>query len=113
MSSARQLAAPTATVPTRVTRSALTKGLAIKVKTATAGKVTLTATVPAKALGRKGKKAVVVATGSATAKAAGTITVKLKFNATGRKQLKRLKGKKATLKIAQGTRSTTKTITIR
>jgi hypothetical protein len=105
-------AAPTATVPARITRSALTKGLAIKVKTAAAGKVTLTATVAAKALGRKGK-AVVVATGSATAKAAGTVTVKLKFNATGRKQVKRLKGKKATLKIAQGTSSTTKTITLR
>ena len=105
-------AAPTATVPARVTRAALTKGLAIKVKAAAAGKVTLSASVPAKALGRKGK-AVVIATGSATARAAGTVTVKLKFNATGRKQSKRLKGKKATLRIAQGTRSTTKTITLR
>ena len=68
--------------------------------------------MPAKALGRKGK-AVVIATGSATARAAGTVTVKLKFNATGRKQSKRLKGKKATLRIAQGASSTTKTITLR
>lgn len=105
-------AAPTATVPAKVTRAALSKGLAIKVQAAAAGKVTLTATVPAKALGRKGK-AVVVATGSGTANAAGTVTVKLKLNATGRKQLKRLKGKKATLRIAQGARSTTKTITFR
>ena len=105
-------AAPTATVPARVTRAALTKGLAIKVKAAAAGKVTLSASVPAKALGRKGK-AVVIATGSATARAAGTVTVKLKFNATGRKQSKRLKGKKATLRIVQGTVSTTKTITLR
>lgn len=105
-------AAPTATVPARVTRAALTTGLGIKVKAAAAGKVTLSASVPAKALGRKGK-AVVIATGSATARAAGTVTVKLKFNATGRKQSKRLKGKKVTLRIAQGTRSTTKTITLR
>ena len=105
-------AAPTATVPARITRAALTKGLAIKVKAAAAGKVTLSASVPAKALGRKGK-AVVIATGSATARAAGTVTVKLKFNATGRKQSKRLKGKKATLRIAQGASSTSKTITLR
>ncbi|MDA0173034.1 hypothetical protein OJ998_28285 [Solirubrobacter taibaiensis] len=104
--------APTATIPARVTRAALTKGLAIKVKAAAAGKITLSASVPAKALGRKGK-AVVIATGSATARAAGTVTVKLKFNATGRKQSKRLKGKKVTLRVAQGTSSTTKTITLR
>lgn len=104
--------APTATVPTKVTRAALTKGLAIKVAAPAAGKVTLTASVPAKVLGKKGK-AIVVATGSGTAKAAGTVSVKLKLNATGRKFSKRLKGKKATLKIAQGTSSTTKTITLR
>lgn len=105
-------AAPTATVPTKVTRAALSKGLAVKVIAPAAGKVTLTATVPAKALGKKGKP-IVVATGSGTAKAAGTLTIKLKLNAAGRKQLKRLKGKKATLRIAQGKSSTTKTITLR
>ncbi|MDA0185632.1 hypothetical protein OJ997_35330 [Solirubrobacter phytolaccae] len=105
-------AAPTATVPTKVTRAALTKGLAFKVQAVAAGKVTLTATVPAKALGKKGKP-IVIATGSGTAKAAGALSIKLKLNATGRKQSKRLKGKKATLRVAQGTRSTTKTITLR
>lgn len=104
--------APTAAPPTRITRAALSKGLAIKVTVAAPGKVTLTATVPAKALGKKGKP-IVVATGSGTAKAAGTLTVKLKLNATGRKQAKRLKGKKATLRVAQGDRSTTRTITLR
>ena len=51
-----------------------------------AGKVTISGTVPAKTLGRKGKP-IVVATGSATAKAAGNVTIKLKLNATGRKQV--------------------------
>ena len=55
------------------------------------GKVTITATV----------KKRVIATGSATAKAAGTVSVKLKLNAAGRKARKRLKGKKATLRITQ------------
>jgi hypothetical protein len=98
--------------PSRVTTAALRKGLAIKVQAIAAGKVTLTATVPAKALGKKGK-AITIATGSGTARAAGTINIKLKLNATGRKQIKRLKGKKATLRVTQGTRSTTKTITLR
>jgi hypothetical protein len=105
-------AAPTAAVPARVTRAALTKGVSITVTTAAPGKVTLTATVPAKALGRKGKP-VTIAGGSGTARAAGILKIKLKLNKTGRKQVKRLKGKKATLKIAQGTTSTTKTITLR
>ena len=55
----------------------------------------------------------VIATGSATAKAAGTVSVKLKLNAAGRKARKRLKGAKATLRITQGTRSVTKTVTLR
>ena len=54
-----------------------------------------------------------IATGSATAKAAGTVTVKLKLNAAGRKARKRLKGTKATLRITQGGRSSTKTVKLR
>ncbi len=64
-------------------------GLRVKVNVPEAGKVTLTATVPAKAMGRKGKP-VRIGTGSATAKGAGTVTVKLKLNAAARKRLKRL-----------------------
>ena len=79
---------------------------------AAAGNVTISGNVPAKALGRKGKP-VVVATGSGVAKKAGTLAVKLKLNATGRKKLKKLKGVKLTLKIVQGGRTTTKTIKLR
>jgi hypothetical protein len=52
-----------------------------------------------------GKK---VGTGSATAKAAGKVTVKLKLTKAGRKLAR--KGKKVTLKITQGGRSVTKTV---
>ena len=55
----------------------------------------------------------VIAKGSATAKAAGTVTVKLKLNAAGKKMRKRLKGAKATLKITHGGRSTTRTVKLR
>ena len=66
----------------------------------------------AKALGRKGKP-VVVATGTGTAKAAGKLTVKLRLNSVGKKKLKRLKGTRLTLRIVQGGRTTTKTVTLR
>jgi uncharacterized Zn-binding protein involved in type VI secretion len=104
--------APIATVPSKVTTKALAAGLPVKLTLSSAGKVTLSATVPAKALGRKGKP-VVVATGSGTAKAAGKLTVKLRLNSVGKKKLKRLKGVKLTLRIVQGGRTTTKTVTLR
>jgi hypothetical protein len=106
--------APVATLPKRVTAKALSgaRGIAIKVKVARAGKVKLSGTVPAKILRRRGKP-VVIATGSTTAKRAGTVTVRLRLNATARKKLKRLKGARMTLRVSQGGLSTTKHITLR
>jgi hypothetical protein len=107
-------AAPVVTLPKRVTRKALARpnGVAAKVKVTVAGKVKLSGTVAAKALRRKGKR-VVIAIGSATAKGAGTITVRLRLNKTGRTQRKRLKGAKMTLRVTQGKLSTTKRVTLR
>ena len=62
--------APVASLPAKVTTKALGAGLPLKLTVAAAGKVTISATVPAKAVGRKGKP-VVVATGTGVAKAAG------------------------------------------
>jgi hypothetical protein len=109
---AAQPSAPVATVPSKVTTKALAAGLPVKLTLAAAGKVTISATVPAKALGRKGKP-VVVAAGTGTAKAAGELTVKLRLNSVGKRKLKRLKGKRLTLRIVQGGRTTTKTVTLR
>jgi hypothetical protein len=105
-------AAPVASLPSKVTTKALGAGLPVKLTLTAAGKVTISATVPAKALGRKGKP-VVVATGAGTAKAAGKLTVKLRLNSVGKKKLKRLKGTRLTLRIVQGGRTTTKTVTLR
>jgi hypothetical protein len=107
-------AAPVATVPRRVTASALAgaKGVPIKVKVTRAGKVRISGTVPARTLRRKGGP-VVVATGSATVKRAGTVTVRLRLTATARKQRKRLKGARMTLRVSQGGRTTTRRITLR
>jgi hypothetical protein len=97
------IAAPALTVPRKLTAKSLTKGFSLKVKVGAPGKVTITATVSKR----------VIATGSAIAKAAGTVSVKLKLNATGRKARKGLKGKKATLRITHGGRSSTRTVKLR
>jgi hypothetical protein len=108
------VAAPVATVPRRVTRGALAgaKGVPIKVQVARAGKVKVTGTVPAKRLGRKGRP-VVVATGSAIAERAGNLTVRLRLTAVARRQRKRLKNAKMTLRVSQGGLNSTKRITLR
>ncbi len=106
--------APVATLPKKVTTTALagTKGVPIKVKVARSGKVKLSGTVPAKVLGRKGKP-VVVAKGSAAAKRAGTVTVRLRLTAAARKKPKRLKGARMTLRVSQGGLTAIRRVTLR
>jgi hypothetical protein len=105
--------APLATVPKRLTTKALAgpKGVPIKVRVARAGKVKISGTVPAKVL--RSSKSVVVATGSTTAKRAGTVTVRLRLTAAGRKKRGRLKGARLTLRVSQRGLSTTKRVTLR
>ena len=105
--------APLATLPRKVTTKALAraKGVPIKVKVARAGKVKLSGSVLAKVLGRKGKP-LVIATGSGTAARAGTMTVRLRLTATGRKKRSRLKGARMTLRVSQGRLSTIKRVTL-
>ncbi len=102
-----------ATVPRRVTAKALAgvKGVPIRVKVARAGKVKITGSVPAKVL--KSSRSIVVATGSATARRAGTVTVKLRLTSAARKKRSRLKGARMTLRVTQGRLSTTKRFTLR
>jgi hypothetical protein len=106
--------APVATVPKTLKTKALAraKGVAIKVKVRRAGKVKISGAVAAKVLARSGKP-VVVATGSAIAKRAGTVTVRVRLTSAGRKKRKRLKGARMTLRISQGGLSTTKRVTLR
>jgi hypothetical protein len=105
--------APLATVPRKVTVKSLasTKGLSIKVRVSRAGKVKLAGSVAAKVL--KASRSVVVATGSATAKRAGTVTVRLRLTKAARKKRSRLKGTQMTLRVTQGTLSTTKRFKLR
>ena len=106
--------APVVTLPKKLTAKALaaSRGVAVKVKVGSAGKVTITGTVPARRLGRRGKP-VIVATGKGVARAAGTVTIRLRLTTVGRKRVRRLKGARLTLRIVQGSRSTTKVVQLR
>ena len=54
-----------------------------------------------------------MATGKRVARAAGTVTVRLKLNALGRKRVRRLKGARLTLRIVHGSRSAKKVVRLR
>jgi hypothetical protein len=95
---------PTPTTPaaakitlSKATAKALRKGLAVKVSVPAAGKLTLVASV-------KGRK---VASGKATAKKAGTITVKLS------KVHRSLRGKTLTFKLTVNSTTVTKSLKVR
>jgi hypothetical protein len=105
--------APVATVPRKVTVKALAgaKGVPIKVKVTRAGKVKISGSVPAKVL--SSSRSIVVAIGSATAKRAGTVTVRLRLTSAARKKRGRLKGARMTLRVTHGRLSTTKRFTLR
>jgi hypothetical protein len=99
-------------VPTKGSAAALAgaSGLTLKLTVPARGKVTVTGSVAPTALRLKGNRAIVVATGSATATKAGKLSVRLKLNRAGRRYRKRLKGATITLKITQGKTTTTKRV---
>jgi hypothetical protein len=104
--------APVLKLPARLSAATLARGLVVTVTVGTAGTVRITATVPARLLGRRGKP-IVVGTGTARATRAGKLGVRLRLNATGRRHVRRLKGARLTLRTVQGTRTSTRTITLR
>jgi hypothetical protein len=101
-------------VPKGAKAAALGKraGLPVVVTVPRAGIVRVTVKVAASRLGRKGKP-IVIATGKATAKKAGKVTVKLKATKTARKSLNRLRGAKVTLTVKVGTLVSTATVRLK
>jgi len=89
-----------------------TQGSSIQVGTGKAGKITVTVKVKASTVGRRGAQ-IVIATGSARAAKAGGFTVKLKPTKLGKKFKKKLRGKKVTVVISAGGKTTTKTVTLK
>ena len=106
--------APRATLPAKLTAKALaaSRGVSVKVKVSGPGRVSIKGTVPARRLGRRGKP-VVVATGSRVARAAGTVKIRLRLTAVGRKRVRRLRGARLTLRIVQGSQRATKVVRLR
>ncbi len=102
-------------VPAKGSAAALagSKGLALRINVPAAGRVTASGSIAAKRLGLKGRKAILVATGSARATKAGTIIVRLKLTRKARKYRKRLRGATIVLRITQGGRTTTKSVRLR
>ena len=47
------------------------------------------------------------------ARAAGTVTIRLRLTTVGRRRVRRLKGARLTLRVVQGSRSTTKVVRLR
>ena len=106
-------AAPVAAVPAGLAAGTLgSSGTTIQVAVGKAGKVTVTVTVPARSVGRKGAP-VVIAAGTATAKSAGQLAVKLKPTKLGKKLKSKLRRKRVKIVIKSGGKATTKTITLR
>jgi hypothetical protein len=73
--------------------------------------VKISGSVAAKVL--RSSRSVVVATGSTTARRAGTVTVRIRLTKAARKKRSRLKGARMTLRVSQGGLSSTKRFTLR
>ena len=101
-------------LPAKLTAKALvaSRGVAVKVRVGGPGKVSIRGTVPARRLGRRGKP-VLVATGNRVARAAGSVTIRLRLTTVGRKRVHRLKGARLTLRITQGSGSAAKVVRLR
>ncbi|MBI5309610.1 MAG: hypothetical protein HZB14_01075 [Actinobacteria bacterium] len=92
----------------------LKKGVTVKVTSRNGGKATLKLSVKPKAVGKRGKKAIVIATGAGDVPAGDVGSqIKLKMNRKGKSLKKKLKGKRATLTVTIDGQATTKTIKLK
>lgn len=102
---------PTVSVGSKIKlATAIKSGFKISVTSAVAGKAKATLSVKPSTVGKKGKKAIEIAKGSANLAAGAKKRIKLKFTKKGKSFKKKLKGKKATLTVTVGGAKTTKTI---
>ncbi|WP_211241703.1 hypothetical protein [Patulibacter minatonensis] len=97
----------TAKLPGKVTAKALSKGVTLTVTAPATGRVSLTGKVPGKKAGKKKNTPTTVATGSATAKKAGAVKVKLRLVASQRKRASKLRGATLSVKVTQGKATST------
>jgi hypothetical protein len=104
---------PKLTVGSSIKLNSLKSGVKITVTSAVAGKAKLTLTIKPSKVGKKGKKLITIASGSANVAAGVKKKIKLKFTSAGKKLKKKLKGKKATLTVSVGGQKTAKTVKLK
>jgi hypothetical protein len=109
------VAPPTLTAPkTQKLKDFAKTGLLLKIGFAAGGKATANVTVLPKTIGKKGKKAIVIASGSVTLPAGGALKIlKLKLNSKGKSLAKKLKGKKVTITVTVGGSTTTQSLKLK
>ncbi len=100
------------TVPARITTAGLAKGQRFAVRVRAKGRVTVSITLPASRVGRRGRR-ITVATGRVRAARAGTVRVTVRLTRTGRAVRRRLPGLRATLVATQGRGKTTRAVRLR
>lgn len=104
---------PKLSVSSSIKLNSLKSGVKVSVTSAVAGKAKLTLTIKPSKVGKKGKKLITLATGSANVAAGVKKKIKLKFTSAGKKLKKKLKGKKATLTLSVGGQKTAKTVKLK
>ncbi|MBI2690826.1 MAG: hypothetical protein HYX29_02600 [Solirubrobacterales bacterium] len=104
---------PKVTVGKTIKLNSLKSGLKIAITSAVAGKAKVTLTIKPSKVGKKGKKLITLASGSASVAAGVPKKIKLKFTSAGKKLKRKLKGKKATLTVTVGGQKTTKTVKLK
>jgi hypothetical protein len=104
---------PTITIGSSIKLNSLKSGVKISVTSAVSGKAKLTLTIKPSKVGKKGKKLITLASGSANVTAGVAKKIKLKFTSAGKKLKKKLKGKKATLTVSVGGQKTSKTVKLK
>lgn len=100
--------------PSKMKLSALLRrGVLVSVRSQRAGTAKVTLTVKPKQIGRRGKKAVTIASGKARVKAGVTKRIRLKLNRTGKKYRKKLRGKRVTLTVTLAGKKSSKAVRLR
>lgn len=107
------VAKPKLSVGSSIKLKSLKSGVKVSVTSAVAGKAKLTLTIKPSKVGKKGKKLITIASGSANVAAGVAKKIKLKFTSSGKKLKKRLKGKKATLTVSVGGQKASKTVKLK
>ncbi|MGK2878088.1 MAG: hypothetical protein ACSLFF_05875 [Solirubrobacterales bacterium] len=104
---------PTLTIGSSIKLKSLKSGAKVTIMSPVGGKAKVTLTIKPRKVGKKGKKLITLASGSANVLAGVPKVIKLKYTSAGKKLKKKLKGKKATLTVKVGDQAVSKTVKLK